>query len=72
MFTFEISRGRNNLFYWRLKSGEKILCWSAGYETFRGAKNALLKAKKTNQFPYCTKDVGAELREAPIETVIDV
>jgi hypothetical protein len=38
---------------------------------FRGAKNALLKAKETNQFPYCTKAVGAELREATIETVID-
>ncbi len=72
MLTFEIYSGRNHLFHWRLKSDARIICWSAGYKTFRGAKKALVDARKTNRLPTCAINMGPELKDATVRSIVDM
>lgn len=44
---FEIFKGNNGQYYWRLKAPNgEILCWSEGYTTKQNAQNGVDACKK--------------------------
>jgi len=51
MVKFEVYRGQDRLYYWRLKTRNgEIVCWSEGYNTQEGARTSVEWVKSNAAF----------------------
>jgi len=51
MVKFEVYRGQDRLYYWRLKARNgEIVCWSEGYNTQEGARTSVEWVKSNAAF----------------------